>query len=149
MRRYLLSLGIMLLALGIYSCDSSENEVVEPEAPAITEKYWKLIEIEGQAVEASEGWIKEPHLLLQNKENQMTGNGGCNSFFSTYQLNPNQGLEFSQIGITEMACLDMALEQQFTETLRLVETYSIHNDTLTLNGTNQQGLAILKWVKKQ
>lgn len=148
MRRYLLSIGMVLLGLGIYSCDSSDNKVSEPETPQITDKYWKLIEIEGQAVNVSEGWIKEPHLQLHTNENQMTGNGGCNSFFSTFELDLNQGLEFGQIGITEMACLDMALEQQFTQTLRLVETYSIHNDTLTLNGTNQQGLAILKWVKK-
>lgn len=148
MRRYLLSIGMILLALGIYSCDSSDNKVSEPETPQITDKYWKLIEIEGQAVNASEGWIKEPHLLLQTNENQMTGNGGCNSFFSTFELDQKQGLAFGPIGITEMACQDMALEQQFTQTLRLIETYSIQNDTLTLNGTNQQGLAILKWVKK-
>lgn len=147
--RNLISAVTGLLVLVVYACSSPANNIKEPETPQITNKYWKLIEIKGQTVEASDGWIKEPHLLFDSSETQMTGNGGCNSFFSNYTLDTNQSLSFGPIGITEMACPDMDLEQQFTRTLRLVEAYSIHNDTLILSGTSDPELAILAWVKNK
>ncbi len=61
-------------------------------------------------------------LLMQ--DGQAGGQGGCNSYFTSYQLD-GSALTFGQIGSTMMACLPplMDLEQAYLTNLALVASY--------------------------
>ena len=76
---------------------------------SIVGKYWKLIELNGETVRAVQQ-NKEPHLILNTSEKRVNGNGGCNSFFAHYELQGDNGITFSKIGSTKMACPDDVMQ---------------------------------------
>ena len=98
---------ILLFALGackthdkssVVGTKASVNNNVLTEAQAqaeLTESYWKLIELNGNAVEAKEGG-KEAHIILRKEGNRVNGNGGCNNLMGTYSIN-GEKINFSQI----------------------------------------------------
>ncbi|WP_118195013.1 META domain-containing protein [Albibacterium indicum] len=106
----------------------------------ITEKYWKLTELNGQPV--SGDFNKEPHFILKKEDNRVTGNGSCNGFGGSYTLDEEKGrISFSNLFSTRMACPDMSVEQAFMDVLSKVDNYSLHGDTLTLNKARMAPLA--------
>lgn len=108
----------------------------------IQEKYWKLIEINGKKVTAEDFASKEPHLILKSTDNRVNGNGGCNSFFGTYELQANVSrIYFSKIGSTRMACMKPTIENDFFNVLETVDNYTVKNDTLQLNKARMAPLA--------
>lgn len=110
----------------------------------ITEKYWKLVEINGQPVSA-EGMNREPFIILKDDETKsVSGNGGCNGFFGSYELNDQTSrIKFSKMGSTMMACLNMEVESAFHKVLQEVDNYSISADgtKLSLNKARMAPLA--------
>ncbi len=108
----------------------------------IVEKYWKLIEINGQKVTADNFTTKEPHFILKSTDNRINGNGGCNSFFGAYVLDANVNrISFSNIGSTRMACMGPNVEDDFFKVLGTVDNYTVKNDTLQLNKARMAPLA--------
>jgi copper homeostasis protein (lipoprotein) len=107
----------------------------------ITEKYWKLIEINGRAVQVKEKLNREPHFILKQAEHKVLGTGGCNSFFGTYELKEGNRISFSKMGATQMACMDMEVEGLLFKTLERTDNYSLKNDTLQLNKARMAPLA--------
>lgn len=121
---------------------TSENTNSSKESTEMVEKYWKLIEINGQKVTAENFASKEPHLILKSEENRVTGNGGCNSFFGTYSLQTDVNrISFSKIGATRMACLQPTVESDFFNILETVDNYTVKNDTLQLNKARMAPMA--------
>lgn len=107
---------------------------------SVKEKYWKLIEINGQAI--SGNFNKEPHFILKNEDNRVNGNGGCNGFGGTYTLSEETNrISFSELFSTKMACPDMSVEQAFMDILSKADNYSLNGDTLTLNKARMAPLA--------
>jgi copper homeostasis protein (lipoprotein) len=119
----------------------SDKYILHKEVSMITEKYWKLIEINGKAIIPSDSWKKEPHMILKSTDNKINGNGGCNSFFGNYQLMEGNRIPFSKIGSTEMYCQDMDIEKQFFQGLEKADNYTMKNDTLSLNKARMATLA--------
>lgn len=115
--------------------------------PLITDKYWKLIELNGKRIIA-EPQAKEAHVVLKTEENRITGNGGCNSFFGTYQLLPGDRIQISPLGSTKMACLNDNVEDEFLKILAIADNYTIKNDTLSLNKAKMASLAKFELVIK-
>lgn len=112
----------------------------------IVEKYWKLVELNGQAVELTEG-MREPFLILKSEDNRVNGNSSCNGFFGSYELNEEtQRISFSQMGGTMMACMNMELERGFLDMLQNVDNYSINGDRMTLNKARMAPLAVFEAV---
>lgn len=146
---------IALLAFILVSCHSSKklanmptSEVSEQTKAGnadadqvITEKYWKLIELNGQQVSMGPQQPKEAHFILKNEDSHMVGNAGCNQFAGTYKLGENNRIHFSQVISTKMACMDMTLEYEFLKVLSTADIYSLQNDTLTLSKAQMAPLA--------
>ncbi|WP_140485206.1 META domain-containing protein [Flavobacterium sp. GSA192] len=147
MKHYLTTISLFSLSLLFISCCTSkksisENTVSPKESTEIVEKYWKLIEIRGQKVTADDFASKEPHLILKSADNRVTGNGGCNSFFGTYELQANLNrISFSKMGSTKMACMKPTVENEFLNVLETVDNYTVKNDTLQLNKARMAPLA--------
>lgn len=95
--------------------------------------YWKLVEVMGKSVPHPEGRMPA-HMVLNPEEKRVAGNAGCNSFFSTYELDEAAGrIRFEQAGSTMMACPDMSVEDAFMKALQEVDNYSLADGKLSLN----------------
>lgn len=94
--------------------------------------YWKLVQIEGKPVQHPEGRMPA-NMLLSSEEERVSGNSGCNSFFSTFQLDETTGkIRFQKAGSTMMACADMSTETAFLKGLLQVNNYTLEGRTLSL-----------------
>jgi heat shock protein HslJ len=92
-------------------------------AKGLIGKYWKLVEVNGVAVEMTEG-MKEPHLKFL-PEFGINGNGGCNSFFGVYSLENSRFITFSGVGMTEMACSFKNYDQSFSEIFSIPTEFTL------------------------
>ena len=139
MKHYFKTISLFTFSILLLSCSTTKKESKNQE---ITEKYWKLIEIRGEKVTADDFASKEPHLILKSTDNRVTGNGGCNSFFGTYELQANVNrISFSKMGSTKMACMKPTVEDAFLNVLATVDNYTVKNDTLQLNKARMAPLA--------
>jgi heat shock protein HslJ len=108
---------------------------------AITEKYWKLIELHGQQITMVEGQQREQHFVLHTADNRISGYGGCNSFTGSYTLSEIDRIGFSPLAATKMACLNGNNENAFLSVFEEADNYTIRNDTLFLNKAQMAPLA--------
>jgi heat shock protein HslJ len=118
----------------------AEHYVLTRIGEGITEKYWKLVELNGRPVPALD---REPHLILKAGDGRITGFGGCNGFSGSYTLDEaTSRIRFGEIASTMMACAKgMDVEQAFHDVLRRVDNYSLNGDHLTLNRARMAPLA--------
>jgi len=104
-------------------------------------KKWKLVELNGKPVENTSGSGKEYFILLEQKENRISGYAGCNSFFGSYELKEGNRVSFSKMGSTMMACPNMSLEQDLFRVLEMVDNYTSDGKSLQLNKARMAPLA--------
>ena len=146
------TLLIVSLFFVVISCKSAASSVATTEAAAadsrqredITEKYWKLIEINGKPVELNETFAREPYIKLREDSMQVIGHGGCNQLSGTYEIDREiQRIRFSQMVSTMMACINMEIEGQLKKVLEMTDNYSISDDGryLSLNRARMSPLA--------
>lgn len=116
----------------------------------ITDKQWKLVELEGQEVKMAENQKKELSFMLNTKENRIQGFSGCNTFNGTYELEKGNRIHFSQLASTMMACPDVDVnESEFLKVFDQADNYNITDDTLILNVGRRAPLAVFKAVKSK
>lgn len=117
------------------------NYILKKDQSGLTEKYWKLVELNGQPVTTTENMRKEPHMILRAAGKRINANGGCNSFMGTYEILEGNRIRFSKMAGTLMACPDMDLEARFTKVLEMVDNYNLDGDKLVLNRARMAPLA--------
>ena len=135
----LLFLFVVITTLA--SCQTSKQ--LNADTASIPGKYWKLVEIKGQPLIPSTQQNKEAYMILNATDKRMNGNSGCNSFFGSYEFQPNNGIMFSKIGATKMACAgnSMQVEQQLFNAFESAKKFSFKNNTLILSGSDMSPLA--------
>jgi heat shock protein HslJ len=112
----------------------------------ILEKYWKLKILAGVAVKMTANQTKEAYFILKLNENRVTGFGGCNSFFGSYELiKKGNRIKFSHLGSTEMYCPNVN-ESEFMNVFEITDNYSIKDDVLSLNIGKRAPLAVFEAV---
>jgi Heat shock protein len=126
--------------------ESADRYVLSKEHYEIAEKYWKLTELMGRAVIVDSTFMKEPHIILKEKDNAIIGHGGCNRIFGTYALQADNRISFTKMASTQMACQSMAFEKEFLRVLQMADNFNLHGDTLTLNKARMAPLARFKAV---
>lgn len=96
------------------------------------EIHWNLIELDGSPVTASTP-ESQPYIYLQAQSDKLSGSGGCNRLFGSYDLNGNS-LEFHSVASTMMACPGKSMdnEARILEVLKLVTNFVIAGDVLSL-----------------
>ncbi len=112
-----------------------------PFTDAITEKYWRLIELRGQKVTMVEGQPKEVHLILKANSTTLLGFAGCNPMMGSYNIEAGNRIKFSKIAVTMRACSNLDSEKTFLNGLEQADNYAIKNDTLSLNKAKMSPLA--------
>jgi copper homeostasis protein (lipoprotein) len=126
--------------------ESAVKYILSKENYAILEKYWKLIELNGDAVIDDNNFTKEPHIIFKEKDNKVVGHGGCNNIFGAYELSAGNRITLSGLGSTFMACQSMEIESQFLKVLQMADNYNLTGDTLVLNKGRMAPFARLKAV---
>ncbi len=135
---------IVLSLLALSSCSLFQKSKVDiPSSETITDRRWKLIELDGKPVADSING-KEPFLLLLATEGRYTGSGGCNGIGGTFALAGKGRITFSQGMSTKMACEDMEVENGLTKVLVAADNYSLKGDSLSLNKARMAPLARFK-----
>jgi copper homeostasis protein (lipoprotein) len=107
----------------------------------ISEKYWKLIELNGKEIVLGKNQNIAPHLTLKNENSRVYGNGGCNAFQGTYELSDQNKIKFSKMTSTKMFCDYMEMETAMLNALEMADNYSAKKDTVTLNNATMVSLA--------
>ena len=109
----------------------------------ITEKYWKLVELNGKPIVQDETSSREPYLIMKKEDNRTTGFAGCNLFTGAYEIGPMNKIQFSKTVSTMMACLNMEIESEFLRVLEMCDNYltSADGNFLSLNKARMAPLA--------
>jgi heat shock protein HslJ len=150
-------LSLILLAVLAASCKSTEQknpdknqEQSETSADfdqSITNKYWKLVKLEGQEVKMAENQERERYFKLKTEENRVQGFSGCNTFSGSYTLEKGMRIGFSQMASTMKACPDVNVDESaFLKVFELTDNYTINDDTLRLNVGRRAPLAVFEAV---
>jgi heat shock protein HslJ len=100
---------------------------------AVTDRYWSLetFGARGVAVPPLEG--TEITLALSS-DGRVSGTGGCNRYFTSYESGEAGALSFGQIGLTRMACPTELMDQEtaFLQALGDMARYEVDGDRLRL-----------------
>ncbi|HRI46990.1 MAG TPA: copper resistance protein NlpE N-terminal domain-containing protein [Ignavibacteriaceae bacterium] len=123
----------------------SENYALRKELSGsdleISNKYYKLIELMGKPVIASEHQKKEIHIIFNSEGNRIHGFSGCNTFNGSYELKNINGISFSKVATTLMACPEMETEKQFHQILEMTDNYFFDGKYLQFNKAKMAPLA--------
>ncbi len=111
--------------------DLAEHYILEKAAGRITGRYWKLIEVNGKAVEPG-STQKEPYIQLNEEDERLEATGGCNGLGGTFELKEPNRIKFSQIIGTMMACDNMEVETGLINALQTADSYHLNGDSLQL-----------------
>ncbi len=112
----------------------------------ITDKYWKLVTLEGQPITMVDGQEKEVSFTLNSHNNTITGFAGCNNFNGTYELKSGNRIRIGTIATTMKACDGVTNEHDFLQVFDQADNYTIVNDELSLNIGRRAPLAVFKAV---
>lgn len=107
----------------------------------LLDRKWILTEINGKAVQKTEGMRETPFLLLTWKDERAGGFAGCNTMGGRFELANGNRIRFSEMMSTLMACPELELENQFKQILEQCDNYSLNGNTFTLNKTKMAPLA--------
>ena len=138
----LATLAVLVLLAGCAREDAASNEVPAEAARAadaskpdvaLTNTYWKLVELDGAAVEPGEG--RELHMILRG-EDQVGGYAGCNQFTGSVTVS-GDGLSFGPIASTRRMCPEvMHQEDAFLQALEQASRYDISGEDLAVENAN-------------
>lgn len=151
-------LSLVLVTILTVGCKSNKEKKSEnnqhPNEPtaasdtSITNKYWKLIKLDGQEVTMAKNQERERYFSLKADKNRIQGFSGCNSFSGEFTLEKEKKrIRFSQLASTMKACPDVDVDESaFLKIFDLTDNYTINNDTLSLNVGRRAPLAVFKAV---
>ncbi len=152
------SLGLVAALSGCAQNDSSNQSAEKSVATAsLANTYWKLIELNQQAVTMQVNQEREQHIIFHSKDKRFTGFAGCNGYFGQYEIDgaiststkvaTTGNLSLSGIGATRMACPDVMInEQKFLSAVSESTTFTIAGETLILSDEKDAAVAKFKSV---
>ncbi len=128
-------IGLIALA----SCNTPSKgagDAKNPKTGMATEllgTYWKVVEINGQAVTNPPSNQKEAYIILNKEGNNLQGSGGCNSLMGSFEVMDGNRIKFSGVASTMMACPDMAIESALGKAIEMADNYAINGKYLMLH----------------
>ncbi len=110
---------IFLLLLMLGGCATA------PAGRQFANVAWRAADINGVPVSPN-----APITMEVQGGGQVSGSAGCNRYSGTYRWLSKEGIKFSTISTTRMACPDDVMDQErrFLSILAAVEGYSFYSD---------------------
>lgn len=105
------------------------------QADRIGTRQWKLVAIDGAAVAAA----SRAYLELNAEQNRFTGHTGCNRMFGSVNIHARR-VDFSNVGMTKMACVEPRARRVETALLRALENvdrFRLRGNSLDLLSRNR------------
>ena len=100
----------------------------------LTDKYWKLVELNGVTVESTAHIIFKP-------DGTVSGSLGCNNFNGVYTQQQGNRIKFDNLVNTQKMCLDMRVEDEFKRVLQIADNYNLTDKQFVLNRARMAPLA--------
>ncbi|MBW3519709.1 META domain-containing protein [Flavobacterium sp. NKUCC04_CG] len=101
----------------------------------ISNKKWKLIQMNGKMIEKS-----NPEITFDVENKKVNGRTGCNNFFGALDITDTK-VHFGAVGMTRMACMDQVVAKQENEFVGLLNesdlTYDVADQTFNIYKNNQ------------
>ncbi len=120
----------------------AEHYILNKQTLQITDRHWKLVELNGQKVEYDKKSGNQPYIILRpNEDNKVYGYAGCNRFFGNFEIKEGGQISFLQMGATKMYCPDMKIEDEFFKVLNTADNFSLSGEIMTLNKAKMAPLA--------
>ncbi|GHV34261.1 hypothetical protein FACS1894178_1410 [Bacteroidia bacterium] len=116
--------------------DGKDAQVIDAK---LINKYWKLVELNGKPVEASNS-LKEAHLTFK-LNGEVFGNLSCNAYHATYKLEAGNRIRIAEGISTKMMCMQMEIEDGLAKVLNMVDNYNVSDNELILNRARMAPLA--------
>ncbi len=139
--RYLLLASVGLLL----SCSATKKAAKGADgkdAVALEYNTWELSSIPGFEIESN--LSKKVTILFTDSTKRVSGNGGCNGYGGTYEMNGSK-LKFGPLMATKMACTPgMKTEDKYMSALRETDNFEISGNKLML----KKGSTVLAELKK-
>lgn len=147
----LTSLFIMLAGCQSNKPLDNDNQGVTP-STMLTSTHWTLVQVNDiviNTVAEDKNNTPKKGMMLQIKDNRLTGFSGCNRFFGSFEAeSPIEGLgklKFKGIASTKMACANMAIkEQTYFNALNNTAFYKLSGSALTLFDESLTVLALFE-----
>jgi heat shock protein HslJ len=126
------------------ACGSnSENKKTKTDFLNSIQGTWTVSEIKDITKETLSNNRKTPFIKIEGEK--ISGNNGCNNYFSSIIDIDEKSLKFSHFGETRMMCRDMKISDTFSLLLSKIETYTVNKETLTF--INAEGKKVLIFTK--
>ncbi|WP_367914213.1 META domain-containing protein [Leadbetterella sp. DM7] len=147
---YVFALALAMAACnpGKESTETTAEETVQAAGTGLFDKQWNLAEIKGNAVVLDSSFHATPHLTFTESDSSVAGNAGCNQIGGGFMLTGSDGITFTKMRSTLMACPNLEVEQQFVAELENIKKYRIEGTTLLLNNENSETLLKLEGIDK-
>ncbi|RZJ73166.1 MAG: META domain-containing protein [Flavobacterium sp.] len=131
MKKMITTFAAAITLLITASCGSTQGTL---STAMLTAQTWELESVNGKTVSAADYSRGLPTITF-GTDNKVSGNGGCNGFSGSYNLNDEGGVNFSQFMSTKMACEGTG-ETEFMNALDRARKAKIDKEKLTfLRGT--------------
>ncbi len=121
---------------------AEEKPVKQVSVSDLLGKEWSLQELNEAPIVLDPNFPKKPVLVFE-KDDNLSGNLGCNGFGGVYKIKEDGTIAISNILSTQMACANLEVEQAFTEVLQGAKAFEVENGLLTLKDENQKVTAKL------
>lgn len=117
------------------------GEAPPEEGVKLEEHLWLLISYNGQPL------IDGTMIVAQFKDSKVTGTGGCNNYFSSYD-SANGSIAIAEVGTNRMFCEKpegvMEQEAAYLATLQQAATYQFENGQLTMYDANGNAILVFQ-----
>jgi copper homeostasis protein (lipoprotein) len=111
---------------------------------AVEDKKWKLIELNGKAIEGNEN---THYVIFHSKDGMIEAKAGCNQLRFPYKIKNQLQVQAKQGISTLMACPDKEeIEKQFIAAVTMANNLSVANNKLSLNKAKMAPLAVFELV---
>ena len=121
---------LFVISIVIFSCTSKKNGVVTPTQNI--NRVWMLVEFKEYK---KEYFIEKKAFLDLTNSERATSKMGCNNLSFTYKTKKSE-ISFTNGISTEVACLDMKLESDFSKEIIKMNSFYINAHKLTLTSAS-------------
>lgn len=112
--------------------DSDSEAFVMDENLALLNTRWVLRTFNGEALQMAPESRTVFFRVDPGSPPDLSGFGGCNRFYGTAFSATESTVSFGAVGLTRMACPNLASEQIFIATLSKADSWSVEGDVLTM-----------------
>lgn len=128
---------LILVSIFALSCNSKKN--ANDTTSQNIHRVWMLVAFKDYQ---KEYFIEKKAFLDLTNSERASSKMGCNSLSFSYKTNKST-IIFSNGISTEMACLDMKLESEFSNEIEKMSSFSINAHQLTLTSANGEKMVFV------